>query len=103
VAGRTKEHSMPVTVDHASAARLTAEGAICFNTDTSTATRDGHPVPWPVSRAQRNTPILVCGSSGDTVQLVAGQLERQGLAAWQVADRPASQTSTGAGALSRAE
>jgi hypothetical protein len=77
---------MSVVVDRASAARLTAEGAICFDTDTSTATRDGRPVPWPVGRAQRATPILVCGSSDGTVRLVAEQLERQGLAAWQVVE-----------------
>jgi hypothetical protein len=77
---------MPVTVDRASAARLTAEGAICFDTDTSTATCDGRPVRWPVSRAQRATPILVCGTCDGTVRLVAGQLEHQGLAAWQVVE-----------------
>jgi hypothetical protein len=94
---------MSVTIDHASAARLAAEGAICFDTDTSTASRDGHPVPWPVSRAAWAGPILVCGSSGSAVAAVADQLERQGLAAWQVTGRPCGQTSTGAGALSRAE
>jgi hypothetical protein len=79
---------MPVTIDRASAARMAAEGAICFDTDTSTATRDGHPVPWPTRRADRACPILVCGSSDDTVRAVAERLECQGLAAWQVADRP---------------
>jgi hypothetical protein len=76
-----------VIVDRASAARLAAEGPICFDADTSTATRDGRPVPWPVSRAERGTPILVCGSSDGTVRLIAEQMERQGLAAWQVAGR----------------
>jgi hypothetical protein len=77
-----------VIIDRASAARLAAEGVICFDTDTSTATRDGHPVPWPVSRTERARPILVCGSSDGMVRLVAERLERQGLAAWQVAERP---------------
>jgi hypothetical protein len=98
-----KEDSMPVTIDRASAARLAAEGAICFDADTSTATRHGHPVPWPVSRPERAGPILVCGSSDGAAQAVAERLERQGLAAWRVVDRPDGQTSTCAGALSRAE
>jgi hypothetical protein len=83
--------------------RPAAEDAICFDAGTSTATRHGHPVPWPVSRAERARPVLVCGSSDGTVRLFAEQLECQGLAAWQVVERPGGQTPAGAGALSRAE
>jgi len=55
-------------------------------------------VPWPGRRSDRACPILVCGSSDDTVRAAAERLERQGLAAWQVTGRSDGQTSTGAGA-----
>lgn len=75
---------MPVTIDSASAVRLAAEGAICLDADTSTATRNGLPVPWPPGQAEYAGPLLVRGSSDGTVRAAAERLERSGLAAWQV-------------------
>ena len=75
---------MSVIIDAASAARLLAEGAICFDADTSAATRDGQPVRLPAGTAGTGCPVLVCGSSAATVRTAVARLERWGLPAWQV-------------------
>ncbi|GAC1641805.1 MAG: hypothetical protein NVS4B6_13560 [Mycobacterium sp.] len=77
---------MPVIVDCASAGRLIAEGAMCFNTDSRTATCDGVEVPVPACGATVCKPILVCGSSPDAIRAAALYLEQRGLPAWQVLD-----------------
>lgn len=85
---------MPVVIDCASAARLIAEGAICFDTDTRIAICEGVPVPLPTGAAPRIRPILVCGSSPAATRVVAEQFERRGMAAWQVHDRDHDQGRT---------
>lgn len=77
---------MLVIVDCASAARLIAEGAMCFNTDSRTATCDGVEVPVPTCSATLRKPVLVCGTSSDAIRTAALQLEQWGLPAWQVLD-----------------
>jgi len=69
---REGAQDMAVIIGSASAARLAAEGAICFNTGTSTATCDGFP---SAGRPEPTRLILVHGSSDTAVRVVAGELE----------------------------
>lgn len=75
---------MSVTIDAASADRLIAEGAICFDTDASTAVCDDLPVRLPSGNDQLDRPILVCGSADATNLAVVEHLQSAGLPAWLV-------------------
>lgn len=75
---------MSVTVDCHSAARLVAEGAVCFDTDTQTATCDGLTVNLSSAVSERTRPVLVCGASAAQTAAMVGRLERLGVAAWRV-------------------
>ncbi len=77
---------MVVIVDCASAARLIAEGAMCFNTDSRTVTCDGVEVDVPTGEATVRKPVLVCGSSPAAIRAAARHLQARGLPAWQVLD-----------------
>lgn len=73
-----------VIVDDASARKLLAEGAICYDLDGGQVTRDGSEVLLPAPGDVIDRPILVCGSCVKLVRSTAEALERQGLPAWQV-------------------
>lgn len=107
---------MSVTIDSASAVRLIAEGAICFDTDASTAMCDELPVRLPSGNDRVDRPILVCGSSATTNLAVVEHLQNAGLPAWRVLGAACAQAASdedgggvaggpaavGAGAASRA-
>jgi hypothetical protein len=73
-----------VTIDPASAARLLAEGAICFDTDTGSVTCEGRHVQLPSTSRSLNPPILVTGSRAAAVEAIAQELLEHGLPAWKV-------------------
>lgn len=83
---------MSVVIDCRSAARLVAEGAICFDTDTRTAVCDGLAVNLDSAVAERTRPVLVCGTSDEQTSSMVSRLERVGVAAWRVLgdDQPAA-------------
>jgi len=119
---------MAVIIGSASAARLAAEGAICFDTGTSTATCDGLPVSRPAGANPPDSGARVVGhcspgrrratrasawphGRSSPTSTTAYRAPGDGASSWRVATtatkssrpRPDGQTSTGAGALSRAE
>ncbi len=75
---------MSVVIDCRSAARLIAEGAVCYDSDTHIATCDGLAVSLDSVVTERTRPVLVCGTSEtDTIAMV-DRLELLGVAAWRV-------------------
>jgi hypothetical protein len=77
-------NTVSVTIDPASAARLLAEGAICFDTDDGSVTCEGRHVQLPSTSSSLNRPILVAGSRAVAVEAVAQELLARGLPAWKV-------------------
>lgn len=75
-----------VVIDSRSAALLFAEGAICFDTDTGSATCEGRQVVLPSGPDTMTRPILVCGHAPSSRTMVADHLEALGLPAWQVVE-----------------
>lgn len=79
---------MAVVVDCASARALVAEGAVCFDADTETATCNGERIQMSAAVIDGARPILVCGSSARRVRAASAKLEELGLPAWQVDGGP---------------
>lgn len=75
---------MSVTIDSDSADRLLAEGAVCIDADSSSATCEGTRVPIPTAGEATRRPVLVCGRTVVSVNRMARLLEDRGVVVWRV-------------------
>lgn len=75
---------MSVSVDCDSARKLVAEGAICVESNSFSATRENKIITMKTLLAEQDRPILVCGSSYPENLKALRRLEKLGLSPWLV-------------------